>query len=334
MKQKAKLSMIGAFVVGACILAACMVVTFGAGEFFKVKEEYVLYFEDSLKGLDVGAPVRFLGVKVGSVTGIELVFDIKSLSFRTPVFIEVDSDRITLMDYGKENERILGSINEDDFRGELVNRGLRAQLKVDSLLTGKLYVDIGIHPDKEYTLTGTSNEVQELPTMLSGISELTRTMENLPVEAIVDGVLSTVESIDHLVTSLEETNTLQDISEAVKEFKVLVKDARKVINPIKTSIEETAKETRQLVENSDAGMQRTFDTLEEVGASTQAMMSKAEKTLESLESTLGEDSAVSYRINRMVSEISEAARAMRTLAEYLERHPEALVFGKGKDKGD
>lgn len=334
MKQKAKLSMIGAFVVGACILAACMVVTFGAGEFFKVKEEYVLYFEDSLKGLDVGAPVRFLGVKVGSVTGIELVFDIKSLSFRTPVFIEVDPDRITLMDYGKENERILGSINEDKFRGELVDRGLRAQLKVDSLLTGKLYVDIGIHPDKEYSLSGTSNEVQELPTMLSGISELTRTMENLPVEAIVDGVLSTVESIDHLVTSLEKTNTLQDISEAVKEFKVLIKDVRQSIDPITSSIEETAQETRKLVKSSDAGMQRTFDTLEEVGASTQAMMSKAEKTLESLESTLGEDSAVSYRINRMVSEISEAARAMRTLAEYLERHPEALVFGKGKDKGD
>lgn len=215
-----------------------------------------------------------------------------------------------------------------------MDRGLRAQLKVDSLLTGKLYVDIGIHPDKEYSLSGTSNEVQELPTMLSGISELTRTMENLPVEAIVDGVLSTVESIDHLVTSLEKTNTLQDISEAVKEFKVLIKDVRQSIDPITSSIEETAQETRKLVKSSDAGMQRTFDTLEEVGASTQAMMSKAEKTLESLESTLGEDSAVSYRINRMVSEISEAARAMRTLAEYLERHPEALVFGKGKDKGD
>ncbi|BCS97073.1 paraquat-inducible protein B [Desulfoluna limicola] len=334
MKQKAKLSMIGAFVIGASVLASAMVVTFGAGEFFKVKDEYVLYFEDSLKGLDVGAPVRFLGVKVGSVTGIELVFDSKSLSFRTPVFIEVDTDRITLRDYGIENDRILGSINEDKFRSELIERGLRAQLKVDSLLTGKLYVDIGLHPDKEYSLTGNSKDVQELPTMLSGISELTRTMENLPVEAIVEGVLSTVESIDHLITSLEETNTLNDISDAVKEFKILVKDARKAINPITASIEETAKETRQLVVNSDAGMQRTFDTLEEVGASTQAMMSKAEKTLERLESTLGEGSAVSYRINRMVSEISEAARAMRTLAEYLERHPEALVFGKGKDKGD
>jgi len=334
MKQKAKLSMIGAFVVGASILAAAMVVTFGAGEFFRAKDHFVLYFEDSLKGLDVGAPVRFLGVKVGSVTGIELVFDKKSLSFRTPVYIEVDNDRITLVDYGTDTERIMGSINEDNFRNELISRGLRVQLKVDSLLTGKLYVDIGFHPDKDYTLNGNTKDLEELPTILSGISEFSRTMENLPVEAIVDGVLSTVESIDHLVTSLEKTNTLQDISEAVKEFKVLIKDVRQSIDPITSSIEETAQETRKLVKSSDAGMQRTFDTLEEVGASTQAMMSKAEKTLESLESTLGEDSAVSYRINRMVSEISEAARAMRTLAEYLERHPEALVFGKGKDKGD
>ena len=334
MKQKAKLSIIGAFVVGACILAAGMVITFGAGDYFKDKDRFVLYFDDSLKGLDVGAPVRFMGVKVGNVTGIDLVFDSKILSFCTPVYIEVDNDRITLIDYGTETERILGSMNEEEFRQALVERGLRAQLKIDSLLTGKLYVDIGLHPDKDYTLTGKFKDIKELPTILSGISEFSKTMENLPVGAIVDRVLSTVESVDDLITSFEKTNTLQDVSEGVKEFKALVKQARKAIDPITTSIEETAKETRKLVVHSDAGMQKTFEMLEQVGASSQAMMSKAEKTLESLESTLGEDSAVTYRVNRMLGDISEAARAMRTLADYLERHPESLVFGKGKGKGD
>lgn len=334
MKQKAKLSIIGAFVVGACLLAAGMVIMFGAGEYFKEKDRFVLYFDDSLKGLDVGAPVRFMGVKVGNVTGIDLVFDSKSFSFCIPVYIDVDTDRITLIDYGDESKRILGSISEEDFRMELVDRGLRAQLKVDSLLTGKLYVDIGLYPDKPYTLTGKISDVNELPTILSGISEFSKTIENIPVEAIVDRVLSTMASIDRLISSVEDEETLENMSEAIIEFKGLMKQARKAIGPITASIEGAAKETRKLVVTTDDGMRRILDVLERVGVSSQAMMSKAEQALELVESRLGDDSVFTYRLNRMLGDVSEAARSMRTLADYLERHPEALVFGKGKDKGD
>ncbi|SCX97087.1 MlaD family protein [Desulfoluna spongiiphila] len=332
MKQKAKLSIIGAFVVGGCLLASAMVVTFGAGEFFKDKDRFVLYFEDSLKGLDVGAPVRFMGVKVGNVTGIDLVFDMKNLSFCTPVHIEVDSDRIKLMDYGADTELILGSMDEDDFRTELVKRGLRAQLKIDSLLTGKLYVAIGFHPDKAYTLTGKSKDIDELPTVLSDISELSRTVENIPVEAIADRFLSTVDAIDRLIVSVEENDTFGNLNEAMGEFTGLMQEARKSIAPITTSIEGAAVETRTLAVNSGEGIQRTLKVLEEVAVSSQSMVETAEKTLESLDAGLGADSAVTYRLNRMLGDVSEAARALRALADYLERHPEALVFGKDKGK--
>ncbi|WP_300670651.1 MlaD family protein [Desulfoluna sp.] len=330
MNQKAKLSIIGAFVVGACILAAGIVITFGAGQFFTEKERFVLYFEDSLKGLDVGAPVRFMGVKVGHVTGIDLIFDSQNFSFCIPVYIDVDTDRISLMDYGKETKRILGSMDEEAFRKELVNLGLRAQLKIDSLLTGKLYVDIGFHQDKPYALTGRMDDAKELPTILSGISEFSKTIENIPVEAIMDRVISTVESIDRLILSVEENNTLDHMNGAIKEFEGLMKQARQAIGPIRHSIEGTAQETRKLVVKSDAGVKRALDVLEGVGTSSQAMMDKAEKALESMEASLGEDSAVTYRLNRMLGEVAEAARSMRILVDYLERHPEALVFGKDK----
>lgn len=331
MKQKAKLSLIGAFVLGACLLAAGIVITFGAGEWFKDKDRFVLFFDDSLKGLDVGAPVRFMGVKVGHVTGIDLVFDSKNLSFCIPVYIDVDTDRISLMDYGTDTKRMLGNIHEEEFRKELVARGLRAQLKIDSLLTGKLYVAIGFHPDKPYTLAGKIKGENELPTVLSDISEFSKTIENIPVEAIVDRVLSTVESIDHLITAVEEKNTIDNLDEAIAEFKGLMGQARGAIDPIADSIEDAARQAKKLAANSDAGIQNTLDVLERVGTSSQAMMEKAEKALESMEASLGEDSAVTYRLNRMLREVSEAARAMRALADYLERHPEALVFGKGRE---
>lgn len=330
MKQKAKFSIIGAFVVGGFLLASAMVVTFGAGEFFKEKDHYVLYFEDSLKGLDVGAPVRFMGVKVGNVTSIGLVFDMKNLSFTTPVHIEVESNRVKLMDYGANTEMILGSMNEDDFREELVKRGLRAQLKIDSLLTGKLYVAIGFHPNKAYTLTGKSKDVMELPTVLSDISELSRAVESIPVEAIADRFLSTVDSIDRLIASVEEDDTLGQMSEAIVAFTDLMNQARLSLEPITDSIEGAATETKSLAVNSGEGIQRTLKALEEVAVSSQSMVATAEKTMQSLDAGLGADSAVTYRLNRMLGDVSEAARALRALADYLERHPEALVFGKNK----
>ena len=330
MNQKAKLSIIGAFVMGATFLAMGMVVFFGAGEFFKEKERFILYFDDSLKGLDAGAPVRFMGVKVGKVTRIDLIFDNQNLSFRTPVYIEIDTGRISLKDYGAGIERNLGAMDADAFREELIDRGLRAQLKIDSLLTGMLYVDIGFHPDKPYVFNGKSRDIMEIPTILSDIAEISKAIESIPVGTLVESVISVVESMDRLIVSVEEKNTLGDINEAISEFKGLMIEVRKAVAPVATAIEGAAEETRKLAANSDEGVSKTLDALQRTVASSQSMMERAETTLESLESGFGGESAIAYRLNRMLGDVSEAARAMRMLAEYIERHPESLVFGKGK----
>ncbi len=330
MKQKARQAIIGAFAVGAMLLAAGLIIFFGTGDYFKEKERYVLYFEDSLKGLDVGAPVRLMGVRVGKVTGIDLVFDSKNFSFCTPVYVEVDTNRISLMDYGAEVERSLGSMDEDDFRRELIRRGLRAQLKIDSLLTGMLYVDINFHPDKSYIFNEKNKEVMELPTILSDIAEFSKAMESIPVEAIVDRVVSAVESIDRIIASAEDKHTLENVSGAIEEFKGLMTEAREVIDPMAHAIEGAAQETRKLVARSDEGVAQTLELLEQMALVSQSMMARVEKTLESLEGSFGKESAITYRLQRMIGDVSEASRSMRGLADYIERHPEALVFGKGK----
>lgn len=329
MKQKASLSLIGLFVVGASLLAAGVVLMYGAGEYFKKKESFVLYFNDSLKGLDVGAPVRFMGVKVGNVTGVELVFDKANLSFCTPVYIDVDTSRITLRDYGPGNDETVGALDEKAFRKNLIDRGLRAQLKINSLLTGMLYVDLGFHPDKPYALNNKIKGVEEIPTVISDMAQFSKAIEGIPVEALVDRMISAVESIDRLISSAEDKHTLENVNEAVLEFKGLMQQAGKAIGPIAGSIEGAAQETRTLAKNSDAGVKKTLDALERVVVSSEAVMGKAETILGSLDATFGKDSAITYRLGTMLGEVSESARAMRALADYLERHPEALVFGKG-----
>src|SRR5512135_2175768 len=119
MAKQASRMMIGGFVVLAVIIMAASLVVFGSGKFFKKTNKYVLYFDESVKGLNVGAPVLFQGVPVGSVTSIILEADIEKMKTRIPILIEIEPDRFRVpageRDYHKVAER-------------LIEKGLRAQL--------------------------------------------------------------------------------------------------------------------------------------------------------------------------------------------------------------
>ena len=328
MNQKASMSIIGAFVVVGLFLLAGIVITYGAGDYFKKKEHYILYFEDSVKGLDVGAPVRFLGVKIGKVKKVELLFDAKNLAFITPVTIEVDGDSVGVMDYDSETRRLLMSMTEDNFRQKLLEKGLRAQLKIDSLLTGKLFVDIGLHPDSPIVLRDTGGVYEEIPTVLSDIAEISKAIENLPIEALVDRVLSAVESVDNLVSSVNRGDTITKLNDAIGEMKHLAKEARGILGPIQSSVGSVAKEARNLARHSEVNLAEALTSLRQAASATEAAMERAEATLADLDGVIGQESPAAYRMNRMMGDVSDAARAIRALADYLERNPNAIVFGK------
>ena len=93
MAKQANRMMIGGFVVLAVAILAASLVVFGSGKFFKKTNKYVLFFDESIKGLNVGAPVLFQGVPVGSVTNIVILADFKKLKADIPVFIEIEPDR-------------------------------------------------------------------------------------------------------------------------------------------------------------------------------------------------------------------------------------------------
>jgi paraquat-inducible protein B len=93
MAKQANRMMIGGFVVLAVIIMAASLVVFGSGKFFKKTNKYILYFDESVKGLSVGAPVLFQGVQVGSVTSITLQADFVTMKTQIPIFIEIEPDR-------------------------------------------------------------------------------------------------------------------------------------------------------------------------------------------------------------------------------------------------
>ena len=137
MAKQANRMMIGGFVVLAVIIMAASLVVFGSGKFFKKTNKYILYFDESVKGLSVGAPVLFQGVQVGSVTSITLQADFVTMKTQIPVFIEIEPDRWKVRT-GERNYRKVAA--------KLIEMGLRAQLIMQSFITGQLMIELDFYP--------------------------------------------------------------------------------------------------------------------------------------------------------------------------------------------
>lgn len=140
MSKPASKTLIGVFVIGAIALAVLAVVVFGSGRFFSEKMPLVMYFEGSVAGLNIGSPVMFRGVKVGIVKDIVLRFDAKDVSFLIPVYVELDPKKFLVI--GKFTD-------EEELDRTLINKGLRATLELQSMVTGQLMVNLDFHPGNQ-----------------------------------------------------------------------------------------------------------------------------------------------------------------------------------------
>src|SRR5215475_11276103 len=159
MGRRANPTVIGAFIIGAVALIVIGLLVLGRGHFFSDTRTFVLYFDGSIKGLNIGAPVEFQGVRIGSVTDIRVIQIPKTSEFRTPVYIQIEVNRIG------EAQVKRSRAEQREYLKSLIQRGLRAQLVAQSLVTGQLIVQLGFYPDTPIRLVGDDPDVPELPTM-------------------------------------------------------------------------------------------------------------------------------------------------------------------------
>lgn len=274
MGKKANPAVIGGFVVGAIALAALGLLVFGSGEFLKEKMPWVSYFPGSVDGLQVGAPVTFKGVKIGQVTDIRVTVDAGENVVRIPVHWELQPDRVVLIGVSEAEMAEMRTTGERPLTQVLIKRGLRAQLQLQSFVTGQKMIQLDFFPDTPINLVGGDGEgkLPEFPTTESSTEKLTKTIENLPLGELMDDARRVLKSLDQLVEKLDN------------------------------------------------------QTLPAIHAS----MNQAKETLASY----GEGSRVNYELGNTLKETAGAARSLRVLADYLERHPEALLQGKGRPGGN
>lgn len=297
MSKKANPALIGAFVVVALILAIMAVLIFGSGRFLKERHTYVAFFGGSVKGLSIGAPVVLKGVKIGTVSNILLEFRADDMDLNIPVFIEYEPERILRVDAKIDND------NEKYF-DKLIKRGLRAQLQLQSMVTGQLMVSLDFYPDKPAKLLGLYKDYPEIPTIPTRAEELTNILASIPIEELINKVLSAVSAVEALVTSPELLKSMRAIPMVMQDVRKLLNNLDEQVGPLSSNLEQTTVAARKVLEQTD-------------------------KTLVLVEGILAEDSPTRTELTRALEEFADAARSVRLLADFLERHPEALLRGKG-----
>jgi paraquat-inducible protein B len=150
MAKEANKTLIGLFVVGAIVLLIVALVVFGGGRFFKSTERYVAFFDESVKGLSVGAPVMFRGVRIGKVDDFQVYYNVGEDKFKIPVLITLFPEKI--QGIGIEMESTEAESRK--FWQQMLEDGFRAELQIQSLVTGQLGIQLDFYPGRPLKLHG------------------------------------------------------------------------------------------------------------------------------------------------------------------------------------
>jgi paraquat-inducible protein B len=249
----------------------------------------VLNFNDTVRGLNVGAPVELRGIRIGTVTDIQARLAPSMDEVSIPVLVEIEPERTLAADE-------FAGLSEDEHKqhvveraAELVERGMRARLQTGNLLTGQLFVELDMFPDAEPATLDTSGAYPEIPTVPRPLSGITS-------------------SVSHILERLEKA------------------PLEKVI----TDLDELILSTRQLVEVLQRETPDLAGEMRRTAEETRAVLVETSTTLEGLRGMTSKDGEIGNELYRALEELRAAARSIRVMSEYLERHPEALLQGKGR----
>ncbi len=287
-------------------------------------QSYVLNFDDSLRGLSIGAPVEFRGLRIGTVTDIRFKGDASSGPVQMPVIIAIEPERVPLADREESADFAELSKEEKQHRVRMlidrsVKDGMRARLQMGNLLTGQLFVNLDFVEDAPVREVIYGEPHPEIPTVPSlfrdmslSVTRILSNLEQLPLQEIGANLQRVTASADDLLRN-------RALQQSLLEMQTLLQRLNRVVAALET--------------HADPLLASATDVSQDLGgliASAQRAMVAADSTLGAIQTTLGNDGTLGRELSGTLAELSSAARSIRLMAEYLERHPEALIMGKGR----
>lgn len=304
MSKKANPTLIGVFVVGAVAIMVFAVYFLASQSLFEKKHKFILYFDQSVNGLDIGASVKFKGVDIGIVDEILLHFGEKKAY--VPVVIEIQSKELP-----SENGYGMSLENDKVYKKQIEN-GLRATLGLQSYLTGKLFIELDYDDDGEkQVFIGLPSQYREIPTVASDLGEIwsaAREMfekvSEIDFKEVADSIISVAKNFDESLNDFEFKELSDKMIAAFDSFGSLTDKLDEKADPLMDDFRET------LAKASDA-----FGEVERAASSFKDGMGS-------------DDSMFGGQFDETLKDVSDAARSIKNLADYLERNPRALLTGK------
>jgi len=313
---------IGLFMIGALVITVWGVFVLASPAWFGDRQTFVSYFDETVNGLERGAPVKFRGVPVGAVTELLVQINAADRSFRVPVQYEVDLTRLTTE---------LGTflrLDQPEVLEEQIGHGLRAQLQMESLVTGQLYVELTFRPEAGAPPAASGiipyPEIPTTPSLLAAFGtdagslvadvvqilfRVNEMLEEVDMRGINRAVVASAESVERLLGSEELLAAVGTVPEmtaqfgrALAEMEGLAERLAAAVDPLQTQIEGALDEWTRTLHAARGALERT-------------------------EGLFTTDSGLGYGLDQTLASLRDAAEALRILTITLERNPDMLIRG-------
>ncbi len=323
MSVRANPTAIGAFLLGAAAIFVLGIAVLASASWFQQREVFVSFFSESINGLEVGAPVKYQGVPIGSVTGVAIQIDRIGKTFKVPVEYEIELEKL---------ETLTGSyvdLSDATTRAQQIADGLRVQLQMESMVTGILYLELSYVPEAAAAdLAPRRTEHPELPTMPSLMAAL-----GTGAGSVVADVVKVLFQVNEMLAEIDmpEINaavvaTAQSVQRLVDapEIRAALRDL-----PIATAqVTKTMVAVERLALTADSSIGPIGVQAERATNELTSTMQALRRTLEQTEGLLSTDSGIGYELQGALASLKAAADALQLLVTTLEQSPDILLRGK------
>lgn len=327
MSKKANPTLVGTFVVGAIVLVIVAVTILGSGRLFRKTYEFVLYFEGSVSGLREGAPVKYKGVEIGSVTNILLQLDEGAEVNRIPIIIKLDANKISGRGVG-------GSLADPAALKAAIDRGLRGQLQTESIVTGVLFVALDLVPDSPAQFVQPpGSRYQEIPTITTTLQkaqdilgQLLTKLDDIDFKSLLTSVADAVKNIEGFAKNKDLQEAFAGVNRLVN--KPELHAAIRSLDQTVLKISHAADGVQKVAGSLDRSVATLSADLKETLTGVRDAVKQIQVTVANVDGFVDPNSPTSYELIKALKELSGAARSLKLMADYLERNPSALLFGK------
>jgi paraquat-inducible protein B len=322
MKQPSA-TLIGAFVLGALALVVAAILFFGSGALFTPRFTAVSYFRGSVAGLQTGALVTYRGVRVGQVKSVGIRIDPDP----TQSIVQVT------MEFVPEAVKHYGSaVGTEEALPALVERGLTAQLVMQSFVTGQLQVELDFRPQVKALKLGGTSDVPEIPTVPSPFQALTEQLQTVDIAAAVATFQRTLASLDALLTNPALKQTIDGLPALVADVRQTVKTIEREVQGFSSTGQHAISESAASLQSTLASVQKLSENLDREAASTLAAvrgtLQNADTAVDDINVLLDPRGQTMTQVQDAVEDLAATAARLRDLSERVDRDPGILIRGR------